>query len=110
MKCTASGQPPANSEESSVPTSEKLEDGQFKDHWVLCEMERSMGYVRPVRTKYIHEKCGSITTMGRVIAETYARDPSFYGSTFCCNCHGYFPVGEHGEFIWDDDSKEKVGT
>ena len=31
---------------------------------------------QPVRRKY--EKCGSATTMGQSIAETYARDPTFY--------------------------------
>lgn len=28
--------------------------------------------------------CRTVTTMGLSIAETYARQPSFYGGTFCC--------------------------
>lgn len=84
--------------------------GQQKDYVVLSEEERAKGFVRPVRTEYIHEKCGVQTRMGLAIAETYARDPEFYGGTFCCGCGSHFPVGEDGEFIWDDGSKEKVGT
>jgi len=52
--------------------------------------------------------CGVVTTMSRAIAETYSRDPSFYGSTFCVGCRRHFPVGENGEFVWDDGTK--VGT
>lgn len=53
-------------------------------------------------------QCGAETTMPLSIAETYARNPAFYGSTFCCRCGSYFPVGEQGEFVWDDGSR--VGT
>lgn len=47
--------------------------------------------------------CGTVTTMGRAIAETYARNPSYYGATFCCGCHKHLPVGPHGEFVWEAD-------
>lgn len=57
----------------------------------------------------IGKGCGAVTTMGQTIAETYARDPHFYGSTFCCGCQAHFPVGEAGEFVWDGTS-ERVGT
>ncbi|MGE0451072.1 MAG: hypothetical protein AB7Q29_15980 [Vicinamibacterales bacterium] len=53
--------------------------------------------------------CGAVTTMGPAIAETYARSPGFYGSTFCCGCHDYLPVGLEGEFVWDG-TDERVGT
>lgn len=53
--------------------------------------------------------CGSVTTMGQKIAETYARDPSFYGATFCCHCGTHPPVGSHGEFVWEG-TDERVGT
>jgi hypothetical protein len=43
------------------------------------------------------------------IAETYARNPRFYGSTFCCQCRRYLPVREDGDFVWLDDGS-KVGT
>lgn len=53
--------------------------------------------------------CGTVTTMGRAIAETYARDPRFYGSTFCTGCRKHLPVGEQGEFVWKGTG-ERVGT
>lgn len=56
--------------------------------------------------KGLESGCGTITTMGAKIAETYARDPKFYGSTFCCACKTHFPVGE---FVWDGD-EEVVGS
>lgn len=43
--------------------------------------------------------CGVRTTMGSALAETYARDPKFYGGTYCCGCGKHFPVAE---FVWDD--------
>ena len=85
------------------------ETRQQKGYVVLAEEERAKGFVRPVRRTYIHTKCGSATTMGQTIAETYARDPYFYGGTFCVACGGHFPVGLTGEFVWDG-TNEKVGT
>jgi hypothetical protein len=41
--------------------------------------------------------CGTTTTMGRALSETYARDPSFYGSTYCVHCSMHRPVRE---FRW----------
>ena len=67
-----------------------------------------------VRGKYwteaqLRSGCGAVTTMGLALAETYARDPVFYGSTFCSVCRKHFPVGINGEFVWDG-TDEKVGT
>lgn len=76
----------------------------------LTDEDRVKGYVEPFRIDYIHEKCGGRTTMPRACAETYAVQPEYCGSTFCCHCLGYFPVGENGEFIWNDGSRQKVGT
>lgn len=53
--------------------------------------------------------CNTTTSMGAAIAETYARDPHYYGATFCCQCGKHFPVGEAGEFIWPEDGT-RVGT
>lgn len=53
--------------------------------------------------------CGTVTTMAQAIAETYARNPTFYGGTFCAGCGTHFPVGEPGEFVWDG-TDERVGT
>lgn len=85
-------------------------NGQQKDYVVLSEAERAKGFVRPVRNSYRHLKCNTVTTMGNALAETYARQPSFYSGTFCCGCGSHFPVGENGEFVWNDDTREKVGT
>lgn len=85
-------------------------DGQQEAHIVMPDAERLLaGHVRPVRRSYVHEACGAVTTMGQSIAETYSVDPAFYGATFCVGCRGYFPVGAHGEFVWDG-TDEKVGT
>ncbi|MDE2101678.1 MAG: hypothetical protein KGL39_30815 [Patescibacteria group bacterium] len=53
--------------------------------------------------------CGVKTSMPRLIAETYAAKPDYYGSTFCCGCGKYLPVGARGEFVWDG-TEERVGT
>jgi hypothetical protein len=76
---------------------------------VLSDEERAKGFVRPVRRAYRHLTCGAVTTMSTALAETYARDPKFYGATFCVHCSMHRPVGEHGEFVWDDGSGQ-VGT
>lgn len=88
---------------------EKRSNGQQKDYVVLSESERAKGFVRPYRDAYKHLKCGVVTTMGRALSETYARDPDFYSGTFCCACGAHFPVGEDGEFVWTLDGS-KVGT
>lgn len=83
--------------------------GMQKDYVVLTAEERAKGFVEPVRRTYLHLKCGSTTTMGHALAETYARCPTFYSGTFCCACGNHFPVGEAGEFVWDG-TNQKVGT
>lgn len=85
-------------------------DGMNEAYLVLSDEERAKGFVRPYRDSYIHTKCGVVTRMNQAIAETYARQPTFYGATFCVNCQTHLPVGEDGEFVWDDDSGQKVGT
>jgi hypothetical protein len=98
------------SDDSPVPMNEK--------YLVLSDEERAKGFVRPVRRAYVHTGgCGAVTTMSQTIAETYARDPSFYGSTYCTGCDKHRPVGADGEFQWDGPydlngvySTDKVGT
>lgn len=85
------------------------ETGQQRGYVVLSEAEREKGFVRPYRDSYVHSKCGGTTTMARSIAETYARNPYFYGGTFCANCMAHFPIGLTGEFVWAG-TQEKVGT
>lgn len=88
-------------------------NGLQKGYVVLSDAERAKGFVRPYRDAYKHLKCGVVTTMGRPIAETYARDPEFYNGTYCVKCQGHFPVGKDGEFTWyemDGTDGPKVGT
>lgn len=83
---------------------------QAEVYLVLSEEDRAKGFLRPVRRSYIHEVCGSVTTMSQEIAETYARNPGFYGATYCVDCQMHRPVGHDGEFRWDDQQGSKVGT
>lgn len=46
--------------------------------------------------------CNQATKMGLALCETYARDPHFYGATFCATCGTHFPVSE---FVWAEDGK-----
>lgn len=79
---------------------------QQRGYVVLTEEERRKGFVRPLRTTYTHLPCGTDTTMGAPIAETYARDPGFYSGTFCCACRQHRPLEE---FVWRG-TKEQVGS
>lgn len=79
---------------------------QHKKYLILSEEERVKGFIRPVRQSYVHLKCGTLTTMSLPIAETYARDPNFYGATYCCACKKHLPVDQ---FVWDG-TNEKVGS
>lgn len=98
--CTISGKPPDPdyAELHNAPQPVKT-NGQHEDYYVLCEEERAKGFVRPVRRTYVHSKCGVATSMGTALAETYARDPKFYGATFCVGCGTHYPVEQ---FKWDD--------
>lgn len=81
-----------------------VDDGpvdQAAAYLVLSEEERAKGFIRPVRTRYTHTECGVATTMSVPLAETYAREPDFYGATYCCGCSKHLPVTE---FTWDDGS------
>lgn len=97
--------------------------GQQKGYVVLTPEERSKGFVRPVRTAYIHVGlnpqmrghilirpgqygCGSRTVMARDIAETYARCPDFYSGTFCVSCGAHRPLNE---FVWEGTT-DQVGS
>ena len=131
---------------------------QNQAYLVLSKEELAKGFVRPVRTSYIHvglkkpanlrdlteeentrysqfeyfkyEKypesdssvtgryctkkqlakvengCQEITRMSREIAETYARNPKFYGATYCVGCQMHLPVEE---FVWLDNPDQRVG-
>lgn len=99
--------------------------GQQEAYLVLSEEERAKGFVRLIRSTYIHvgvngyeinpndmskhgrtgNACGVATKMGTALSETYARDPNFYGATYCVGCGTHLPVNE---FKWEDG--EVVGS
>lgn len=56
--------------------------------------------------KELKSGCGTVTTMGRALAETYARNPKFYGATFCCACNDHIRVDQ---FVWAG-TDERVGS
>lgn len=99
--CTTNGKPV-----NEVRAAQTNETGQHEGYIVLCESERQKGFVRPYRDAYRHDTCGGVTTMGRALSETYARDPKFYGATFCVRCNRHLPVAE---FEWTADG-QRVGS
>lgn len=54
----------------------------------------------------LKQGCNTTTTMALDIAETYARNPDFYGSTFCVYCRLHLPLEQ---FVWDG-TDEIVGS
>lgn len=75
---------------------------QNKAYLVLSEEELAKGYVKPYRESYRHLTCDSVTSMPPQISATYARDPWFYGATYCCNCMMHKPLDE---FVWEPDGE-----
>ena len=84
-----------------------LSNGQQETYLVLSEEERAKGFLRPVRRAYVHTVCGSSTRMGGELAETWARNPTFYSATFCVRCGTHQPVGD---FTWLDNPCEVMGS
>lgn len=81
---------------------------QAEVYLVMSAAERAKGFVRPVHLAYVHTRgCGSITTMSRGLAETYAAKPTFYGATYCTGdeCHRHCPVAE---FDWVPNPGETI--
>lgn len=81
-------------------------DGQNKVYLVLSEEERAKGFVRPLRRSYRHIACGAVTRMGLPLCETYARDPGFYGATFCVGCGTHLRLFDgkgQSQFRWAED-------
>lgn len=86
---------------------------------VLSAEELAKGYLQPVRRTYVHKACGAETTMPLAIAQTYARDPWFYGATYCCSCGKHRPLqeftwdgaqAEMSPLLWDEDTSVAVQT
>jgi len=92
-------------------TAEEIERCSGEDYMAFepYPPERAPAMGRYWTAAQLRSGCGSLTTMCRALSETYARDPGFYGATFCCRCGAHFPVGADGEFIWEEDGT-RVGT
>ena len=73
------------------PESQSPKTGKF---WTQAELDA------------IGNGCQTVTTMAQAIAETYARNPGFYGATYCAHCQKHLPVAE---FVWTDDNT-RVGS
>ncbi len=100
QRCLTDGSPVTEDHRELLP------GGQQKGYVVLTADERAKGFIRPVRQTYTHISCGTHTTMGMAIAETYAREPRFYTGTFCVHCCKHYPLDE---FVWKG-TKDKVGS
>lgn len=83
------------------------DNGQQKGYVVLSKEERDKGFIRKLRRTYTHKTCGKNTTIhSDEIAETFAREPTFYSGTFCASCREHFALNE---FKWIN-TDEMVGT
>lgn len=85
---------------------DKEKTPQHDVYLILSEEERAKGFVNPLYRSYTHTKCGVSTHMALALCETYARDPKFYGATYCVGCGKHLPVDQ---FIWDKSGGLKVG-
>lgn len=75
------------------PESESPVVGKYLKQDELDALQNNLEYVGG---------CGAETKMNMTISETYARDPKFYGTTYCVGCRTHLPVGE---FKWSADGQ-----
>ena len=86
------------------------EYAKYEEYPPLVQAEGKLGrFWTQAQLDAIGQGCGRTTLMPRAIAETYAVNPGYYGSTFCSGCQKYLAVGERGEFVWEG-TQERVGT
>lgn len=82
---------------------EKRPDGQYENYPTVDDGE----FEQSVRDTYVHvDGCGQTTTMSRDLAESVARDPTYYSRTFCAGCGEHVPVTE---VEWEDGEDWVVG-
>lgn len=81
---------------------ERKPDGQFENYPTIVEGELQ----QEVRETYVHEECGTRTTMTGDLPVSVARAPEYYDKTFCSGCGEHVPVGE---VVWDDGEDWVVG-
>jgi hypothetical protein len=82
-----------------------IEEHERYDKFLYIKFEEYPESESPVTGRFWTQKdldthgCGTSTTMAQALAETYARDPSFYGGTLCVHCGMHRSVAE---FVWED--------
>jgi hypothetical protein len=104
--CGAWESPPVSRINGTIGVCTK-ELGHEGNHCDPQTLHVSLGDAKKIRDRQIWPwGCGVETKMGQALSETYARDPSFYGATFCVRCNQHLPVGE---FVWSADG-ETVGS
>lgn len=82
---------------------EKRSDGQYENYPTVDDGE----FAQEPRDTYVHvDGCGQRTKMTGNLPESVARDPEFYGKTFCAGCGEHIPVSE---VEWADGENWVVG-
>lgn len=90
-------------------TDEEAEKYKDDGYVLYEEYPEGIKLGRFLTAKDLASGCNTVTYMSAPLAETYAREPSFYSVTFCSHCRFHFPVGADGEFVWDG-TDIRVGT
>jgi hypothetical protein len=85
----------------AILTVMKKEDGSFLGGSYVTQEELDSW-----KSGTLIDGCGTVTIMGRELAETYACFPNFYSATYCCGCGKHLPVEE---FVWEG-TNEIVGS
>jgi len=79
----------------------ELVGDEFAKFEAYPEGDAALGkYWRQADIDNIGKGCQSETVMGRALSETYARNPKFYGATYCVACGKHLPIEE---FVWSAD-------
>lgn len=85
----------------AVMTILQNEDGSFKGGPYVTQKQLDAW-----KNEELSGGCGVLTQMSGKLAQTYAREPHFYGATFCVGCGKHLPVNE---FVWAG-TDELVGS
>jgi len=77
---------------------EQRENGQYENYPTIDEGE----FEQAPRKWYIHvDGCGEETGMSEELVKSVARNPEYYGKTYCAGCEEHVPVSE---VEWQDGS------
>lgn len=65
------------------PALRRYDDKGMQEKYLVLPADERADQIRPYRTTYQHLTCGTNTSMGKAIAQTWATDPHFYDGTYC---------------------------